>query len=131
MKTFKSLIALAVVASFTCNALIAHANSTPELATGAAVNASGTLSVQVTMLANMQSEPILVSLSSPLIDAQGKIDQNWLTAHAASAQRIDLPASPALTRSVVATSIAAPHNQWVFVVTDVDHSNQIRLFFVR
>ena len=126
MKNLKSLFALALMASLTCNALNAHAYQLPtEFATGASADAaSGSISVTINNYsAAALPTQIAVSLKVPAINADHTLDRSRVT-------MIDAPAMARFSQVTLATPLQA-HNCWVFVVTDVDQTNQIKAFWVR
>jgi hypothetical protein len=121
MKTIKSLIALAVMASLTLNAFNAHSYALGEAATGVSTDASGNISVRIIAAGNMPATKIAVSFQVPQI-ADGKLD--W-----SRATPVDVPAMAQFSRLLVPTPLQA-HHRWVYVVTGVDKDNTIKAFFV-
>jgi hypothetical protein len=122
MKNFKSLIALAVMASLSFNAINAHAYVyAPMLSTGTTIDASGNISVSITTLAATPATQIAVSFKVPVINADGTLDRSRAT-------MVDVPALTTFSHILVPTPLQG-HNCWVFVVTDVDKTNQIKVYW--
>ena len=119
MKNFKSLIALAVMASLTFNALNAHAYALTEFATG--IDASSTISVRLCTLAPTPATQIAVSFSIPVVNPDGTLDRSRAT-------MVDVPALPTFSHVLIPTTLQG-HNCWVFVVTGVDKANQIKAYW--
>ena len=121
MKTIKSLIALAVMASLTLTSLNAHGYALNEAATGVTTDANGTISVRIIAAGNMPATQIAASFQVPLINADGTLDRSRVT-------MVDVPAMAQFSRHLVPTPLQA-HHRWVYVVTGVDKDNTIKAFF--
>jgi len=118
MKNFKSLIALAVLASLTF-ALNAHAYPVPEHVTGARTVASGTIAVQIHADMTSRATQIVVSPTCPQFDAAGNVING-------GCQLVNIPALPAGMNYETTTML--PGHSWVWVVSFFGGTRQIQLF---
>ncbi len=122
MKSIKSLVALAVMASLALNSLNAHAFALNEVAGGVTVDASSTISVMILTAGQAPATQIAVSFLTPQINADGTLDRSRVA-------MVDVPALPLFSRYLARTPLQG-HNCWLYVVTDIDKSNQIKAFRV-
>ena len=122
MKTFKSLVALAVMASLTFNALNAHASVYNESVTGAFTDASGNAMIRVTAVGNFPTTTIVVSPTCPVFNSHDDVTN-------AGIETLTIPTLSGIN-TYLAHTLAIPGHSWVFVVTGLHTPDQkVQVFY--
>jgi len=129
MKNLKRVAALAMIATLSLNAVNAHAYVLPE--PSAPVDAAGHLSIQFANH-NLTASPkmtVYIGTTKPMII--GGIVMTSNPQSTGQFQFLTLSSIPASSATWLTTALPEVHNCTVYVVTDVNKSNQLTSFEVQ